>query len=109
MQTDIWALIDSCLDQTPKVTGSARAECEIKVRTVVLASIKSVVLDEFSHRRYFLKSGDQPMEVNTGGSVWLDLYRERAHLCPLTFAFCRAVCAAQRAEGVGQQRAVRRH
>jgi hypothetical protein len=27
----------------------------------------------------------------------------------LTFAFCRAACAAQRAEGVDQQRAVRHH
>src|SRR5262249_39929842 len=27
----------------------------------------------------------------------------------VTFAFCRAACVAQRAEGVGQQRAVMRH
>src|SRR5205809_304308 len=27
--------------------------------------------------------------------------------CALTFAFCRAACGAQRAEGVGQRRAVR--
>jgi hypothetical protein len=30
-------------------------------------------------------------------------------LCLLTSAFCRAACAAQRAGGVGQQRAVRLH
>ena len=30
-------------------------------------------------------------------------------VCVLTFAICRAACAAKRAEGVGQQRAVRWH
>jgi hypothetical protein len=31
------------------------------------------------------------------------------HLSRITFAFCRTACAAKRAEGVGQQRAVRCH